>query len=265
MSNCRSVDPLVTPYVDGELPDAETQAVEAHIRACAPCRARVGVERTVRDLVRRQQPALQSDAAPADLRDRCARLPQNTGTGIISGRLTPEMIPVPITPTWRARLAPLAAAAILVLIVGGAFLYRMTQLSTRVMAATLTADHLKCAAVNGLLGTAQSATAVESSLAARFGWQAHLPERPEEAGLELVGARPCLYGEGPVAHIMYRHEGNTVSVFMLPRSARGEEQLGVLGHQASVWSDGDRTFVVIARKTAPDTHRIARFIRERLR
>ncbi len=45
----------------------------------------------------------------------------------------------------------------------------------------------------------------------------------ERAGLELVGARPCLYGEGRVAHIMYRHHGVPVSLFMLPHSARAQE------------------------------------------
>ena len=167
--------------------------------------------------------------------------------------------------TWRSRLAPLAVAATLLLIVGGAFFLRTTQLSTRVIAAELTADHLKCAVVNSLAGTSQSAAYVESSMATRFGWHAHLPEQPEAAGLELVGARPCLYGEGTVAHIMYRHEGSTISVFMLPRRQRPEEQLGVLGHQAAVWSDGDRTFVVVARKSREELQRIAAFIHDRLR
>jgi hypothetical protein len=141
----------------------------------------------------------------------------------------------------------------------------MTQISTRVMAAELTADHLKCAVINAVAGTAQSAAFVESSMSSRFGWQAELPEHPEEAGLELVGARPCLYGEGSVAHIMYKHQGNTVSVFMLPRSHRPEAHLGLLGHQAAVWSTGDRTFVVIARKSQEKFERIAAFMHDRLR
>jgi anti-sigma factor RsiW len=256
MSNCRSIDPLVTPFIDGELPAADASAVASHLRACGNCRARVAVERSVRDLMRRQQGALQSPAAPAALRGRCAMA---RGAALAAAPRTAG------TRRLFQRLAPLAVAAALVLIVGGAFLYRMTQLSTRVMAAELTADHLKCAAVNAIIGTAQTPAAVESSLAARFNWHAHLPERPEEAGLELVGARPCLYGEGKIAHIMYRHEGKTVSVFMLPRTARGEHRLGIMGHQAAVWSEGDRTFVVIARKSASDAERLANFIRERLR
>jgi anti-sigma factor RsiW len=141
----------------------------------------------------------------------------------------------------------------------------MTQISTRVMAAELTADHLKCAVMNSVTGTAQSSASVESSMSARFGWHADLPDHPEEAGLELIGARPCLYGEGTVGHIMYRHQGSTVSVFMLPRSQRPEQHLGVLGHQAAIWSSGDRTFVVIARKSQEELERIAAFIHDTLR
>jgi anti-sigma factor RsiW len=133
------------------------------------------------------------------------------------------------------------------------------------MAAELTADHLKCAVMNSVAGTAQATAVVESSMSSRFGWQAQLPEHPEAAGLELIGARPCLYGEGTVAHIMYRHEGTTVSVFMLPRSHRSEEHLGLLGHQAAIWSTDDRTFVVIARKSREELEQIASFIHDRLR
>src|SRR5262249_3167565 len=124
---------------------------------------------------------------------------------------------------WRARLTPYALAASLVLVVGGAFVYQATDKSARVLAAELTADHVKCLALNRALGTHQTAAVVESSLASGFGWRVHLPESFARADLELVGARPCLYGEGKVAHIMYRHHGEPVSLFMLPNTARAGE------------------------------------------
>jgi anti-sigma factor RsiW len=245
----------VTPYVDGELPAADVMWVDEHAAVCPPCRARIAAERAVRDLMRTRQTDLQG-SAPAELRARCAALASHGAPPVAAA--APR---VPLT----ARLVPVALAATLVLIVGGAFLYRMTQISTRVMAAELTADHLKCAVINSIAGTTQSDAVVKSSMASRFGWHAELPEHPEEAGLELVGARPCLYGEGAVAHIMYRHEGSTVSVFMLPRSHRPQQHLGLLGHQAAIWSTGDRTFVVIARKSREELERIAAFIHDTLR
>jgi hypothetical protein len=129
------------------------------------------------------------------------------------------------------------------------------------MAAELTADHVKCfSLINPLIGTQVQATDVEGSIAAAFGWPVHLPERPERADLELVGARPCLYGEGRVAHIMYRHNGHPVSVFMLPRSSRAEEIIDVLGHHACVWSAGNRTFVLVARESQTEVAQMAAFV-----
>jgi hypothetical protein len=161
----------------------------------------------------------------------------------------------------RARLVPFGLAASLVLVVAGAFVYEVTAHSTQVMAVELTADHLKCFRVlNHMLGTNQSAPAVESSMATAFDWQMQLPEHPERAGLELVGARPCLYAEGRVAHIMYRHHGHPVSLFMLPKSVRADELVQVMGHQASIWSVGDRTFVLIARESPAEVEEMASFV-----
>jgi hypothetical protein len=165
----------------------------------------------------------------------------------------------------RSRLAPYALAATIALVAGGASLYELTDRSVRVMAAELAADHIKCFGLNHVLGTHDTASVVEESIALGFGWPLHLPDRPERAGLELVGARPCLYGEGRIAHIMYRHHGNPVSVFMLPGLSRPDALVRVLGHDASVWSVGDRTFVLIAREPRVEVERMASFVHAGLR
>jgi anti-sigma factor RsiW len=156
----------------------------------------------------------------------------------------------------RTRVAPFAAAASLVLIVGAAFLYQLTSSSNRVMAAELAADHVKCFALNGILHTHDDAATVESSMVSGFGWNVHLPDPASTAGLELVGSRPCLYGEGKIAHIMYRHNGQPVSLFMLPRTARTEEFVQVLGHEAAIWCARDRTFVLVAHEPKADVQRM---------
>ena len=159
-----------------------------------------------------------------------------------------------------ARVAPFALAASLVLVVGGAFLYQATAQSARVLAVELTADHLKCFAMNSALGTHQMAAAVESSMASGFDWRMHLPDNPSRAGLELVGARPCLYGEGKIAHIMYRHNGEPLSLFMLPRSARPEQLVETLGHECAIWSSADRTFVLVSRESPAEVRRLAKYV-----
>ncbi len=160
---------------------------------------------------------------------------------------------------------PLAVAAALVLVAGGTFLYQLTSRSNRVMAAELTADHVKCFAMNAVLGTQQTSEVVEESMASGFDWPMQLPASPDRAGLELVGSRPCLYGEGRVAHIMYRYNGRPVSLFMLPKTTRGDELVEMFGHEAAIWSSGDRTFVLIARETRTDVERLVRFVQTSVR
>ena len=129
---CRQLDPIVTPYVDGELPPADRARVDDHVRVCGACRSRVAVERGVRELIQTRKTALLEERASAALRERCARVVTNDRRPA-----TAE----PRWPIWRARLAPLALAASLILLVGGAFVYQLTARSSRVMAAELTADH----------------------------------------------------------------------------------------------------------------------------
>ena len=75
-----------------------------------------------------------------------------------------------------------------------------------------------------------------------------------------LGARPCLYAKGRAAHLMYRHHGQPVSVFMLPQLARAgkpdTERVDVLGHGATVWSQDGRTFVLVARESEADMARV---------
>src|ERR1700736_5297395 len=151
MPNCWSIDPLVTPYVDGELPSADRQTVEQHMRGCTPCRARIATEQAVRDLVGASRADLIGVGAPPGLRARCM------ASGV-------PRVPASRPRTWRSRLAPLALAATLAIVVGGAFLYPLTGSSTRVMAAELTVDHMKCFLLNAALGTHDTEAAVEDQI-----------------------------------------------------------------------------------------------------
>jgi len=253
MSDCRSIDPHITPYVDGDLDAATRLRVDEHVRRCVPCHSRVTAERAVRELMRDRRAEMAAGAASAALRERCAAL----------GRAA-----APAVSRWRARMAPLAMAAGVVLVAGGAFVYEATGRSTRVLAAELTADHVKCfGLVNTLLGTNPDAAVIERAMAATFGWQMHVPDAPD-AGLELVGARPCLYAKGIAAHLMYRHHGQPLSVFMLPqltRPGQRDEMVDVLGHEAAVWSQDGRTFVVVARESEPEMARVVSVVQAALR
>jgi anti-sigma factor RsiW len=251
MSECRSIDPLVTPYVDGQLSEVSRAVVDRHLLACAACRSRIRAEQSALDLLLAHRAALRGAEAPVALLQRC--------------RAMAEQIDDPAVPAWRPRAFRLALAASVLAVVGGVSLYWLTQVSTRVMAAELAVDHMKCFVMNAVFGTSHAHADVERSLASTFSWEASLPSDPEQAGLQLVGARPCLYGEGMMAHIMYSYEGRPVSVFMLPDNRRPDELIEVMGHQAAVWTSGDRTFVLVARESPAEVQRLASFIHATLR
>jgi anti-sigma factor RsiW len=272
MSDCQRIEPFVTPFVDGELPAVDRDLVAEHVRVCAPCHSRVAAERAVRTLIHARKSALEAPCASQALRAKCAEAVQHAGRLRAQGasaspaeaRVNLERAKAGAT-LWRTRLAPIALAASLVIVVGGAFVYQITDKSARVMAAELTADHVKCFAMNSVLHTHDAPTAVESSMISGFGWQMRLPDEPARAGLELVGARPCLYGEGKVAHIMYRHQGRPMSLFMLPNASRSRELVEVLGHQAAIWCVGNRTFVLISREPKREVEQMASFVQASLR
>jgi anti-sigma factor RsiW len=252
MSDCASTDPLVTPYVDDELTVADRQRVDEHMRVCPPCHARVAAERAVHELIRARKAAFDAERASPALRATCARLKAQMAND-----------PGARAATWRTRLVPLALAATLVMVVGGAFLYQATDRSARLMAAELAADHVKCFTMNALLHTQEEPASVQQSMLSEFGWRIRVPAQREH-GLELVGSRPCLYGKGRVAHLMYRHDGRPVSIFMLPNSVRPEEVVQVMGHEAVIWSVGARTFVLITREPRAEAERMAALVQSTL-
>src|SRR5581483_7116159 len=189
MSDCRSIDPLITPYVDGDIDAPGRLRVDTHVRACPPCHSRVASERAVRELMRVKRAEIAADTAPPALRARCAALRARDGA---VASLFPS--------GWRARLTPLSIAAGVFLVLGGVGLYEATDRSTRLLAAELTADHVKCfGVVNPIVGTNADTASIERTMEETFGWQMHVPEAAG-IGLELVGARPCLYAKGRAAH-----------------------------------------------------------------
>lgn len=152
----------------------------------------------------------------------------------------------------------------MLLAVASAVIYRLTVGTPQAIAAELTADHAKCFFLNTVLRTHQSVSEVEGYLRAGFDWEAALPPHPEDVDLQLVGSRPCLYEHGKVAHIMYRHHGVPVSIFMLPGVHYTSNFLHALGHEAVVWADGQRTFVLIAKAPPEQVHEVATFAKASL-
>lgn len=264
MSKCRDLDPLFAPYADGEVDADDRVSLEAHLERCPPCRERVAEQRTVRAVLAARRPTLRACASD-HLRSRCAgyardstRRPFRFLSGGALGR-------------W----VPLSLAATLLLAVAGAFVFGLNN-KVEALAAQLTLDHVTCFQIAPeRLEHTDSATASRQWMA-RQGWPIQIPASSAIAGLELLGVRRCSMTSGRVAHLMYRWRGQPLSVFVVPRTVRaagqqqqtaGDQQEIVekFGHEAIIWSEGDRTYVVLARAQPADLQPVVVYVRANAR
>lgn len=208
-------------------------------------------------MLRARRSDLRAVRASEDLRARCRPMRAAGQVVPLINRSQPW--------AWRERLPRVAVAATLLLAIGGVAAYRATAGATQAIAAELTADHLKCFLMNGVLATHETEAEAEAYLRSAFDWHAELPDDPQEADMELVGSRWCLYEHGKVAHVMYKHNGVPVSIFMLPGTTRERSLTRALGHDAVVWADGQRTFVLVAKAPRAEIQEVATFVQNTLR
>ncbi len=245
MANCRDIDPLVTPFVDGEAAPDDEAAVAAHLEACAGCRDRVRAEQAARRAVRSRAATL-VERAPEALRSRCA-----AASHAAVARPSP----------WRMRTG-LSLAAVLVLAVAAVAAYGLVGRTSTVLAAQLTLDHLKCFSFFEASAGPGDPARLEARLHQAYGWRLSIPPDSADGRLKLVGARRCITADGGIAHILYRYEGHPISLFVLPSTERPAGRVALFGYRARVWSRGGATYVMIAGQPAPDEERVAAYLQD---
>jgi anti-sigma factor RsiW len=235
MPSCQEIDPLVTPYVDGETTAAERAMVDAHMLACPACRRRAEAESAARVTLRSR---VCFASAPDHLRTRCRRAA--TPMGRIACTYSP---------------ASLSMFAVVLVMAGGVSVYGVTRLSPTVLAAQLTLDHVKCFAIHPSTAPVDVVT-TENAFAQEHGWRLHVPSAPLSDHLQLVGVRRCFCGEGPAVHVMYRHDGNPVSLYVLPHG-RATSTASVFGHDAVMWTARDTTYVLLGKESEASLRQLA--------
>lgn len=237
--SCDEIELKLTPWADGEAPDPDRAAVDAHLSRCSTCQAQAKAEETVRAVVRARRASL-AQSAPAGLRVRCR--PQASGVSMVR------------------RWVPLSLAATLVLAIGGAFLYSLNN-RVNALAASITADHVKCfklADTNQAPDVATEAARWEQ----RHGWHlAVMPGVPAD-DIRFVGVRRCLSSGGQVAHLMYTSQGRPLSVFVWRKAEYGERELEIFGHRTLLWSSADRMYAVVGTETPERMARVAAYVRQ---
>ena len=251
MSNCRRTVEQLAPFVEGSLPQGERDEVEGHLDACPPCR-RMAVEAAGgHRLVRERSAALRDEALPPGLRSRCEGLARSGAAGA----------PRP----WLGRLATVAAIVVLLLATASTLLTLATRRSDRLLAQQLTLDHAKCFTLFASLDAAGAdAHEAEGMLQALYGWNVDVPPTSASEGITLVGARRCLYTAGTIPHVMYRVNGDAISLFMLDGQSR-QADVTTLGHRSRMWTKNGVTYVLVSSIGAesPTLDRAERYVMQK--
>ncbi len=243
--NCSEVQNMLPAYVDG-LASPKAAAIEGHLETCAVCGELAHAQSVARAVLKARAAQL-APMAPPGLRTRIianmppAQEPASPKHG--EGRVL----------AWTGRLTAFAAAAMVVLTIGAVLLPVATVRSTAILAAQLALDHLKCFTIEGHADDEPiPAAQAEATLKREFDFTVTVPASLETEKLELMAVRRCLYGDGRAAHVLYRLDGEPVSLFIIPGLARPAAELSLFGHEQVVWTAGDRTYMLIARVTTRD-------------
>jgi len=250
---CREVEEKLAAYVDGTVHSTE---IAAHLDTCVACRASAHAQTVARTVLKARAAQL-SPIAPPGLRTRIAA---NIYDGAQAPSPKPQVLPLF---GWTGRLSAFAAAAMVMLTLGAALLPMATVRSTALLAAQLALDHLKCFTIDGDADGQPIARAdAEATLLREFDFSVSVPASLPSERLDLLAVRRCLYGDGRAAHLMYRVNGEPVSLFILPGLTRPAAELSLFGHDEVVWTQGDRTYMLVARGGfGSDLARVASYLR----
>jgi putative zinc finger protein len=256
MSECRDLEPMLAPYVDGEADPKAKATVDAHLRQCPPCRDRVSDERTARDVLLARRAGLKA-CASEHLRKRCeAHRTAATGAPPLGGG---------VRPAARRTWVPLSLVATLLLAVGSIFFFGLNQ-SVEVLAAQLALDHVKCFQFPPDSGSAPADPAILAKqwYTAR-GWPVKIPASDSANDLELLAVRRCGSTEGITAHMMYRWRGAPLSVYVLnnatTRTGGVEQFVEKVGQDAVIWSKDGRTYAVVAHARRSELEPVIKYVK----
>ena len=257
MKSCHEIDPLFTPFVDGQLERDERAEVEAHLAACPPCRDRADAEHTVHAVVRSRAEAL-SGRAPGSLLARCASI------------VGPRVSPAPLAELRAAlvgqgamrRWVPLSLAATMLLGIGGVFMSGMNNRADAAFAAQLALDHTRCFELSKATPGSLAPRQAEARFREEYGLQVSVPASTPDPEIELQDVRRCEYAHGEMAHVLYRREGRPLSLFVVPDTRRRERSLEIMGHDAVIWTGQDRTYVLMGQEGQAEMLKVVGLMRQ---
>lgn len=230
---CTELETRLHAYLDAELPEAAAREVAAHVARCPHCGPWYEEQRTLRAALRERLPAFR---APDTLRAAVRR-------GL---RAAQDSEPP------RARFAAsrwLAAAAMLIVAVGGTWSLAMRAVASRTVSAEVLAAHVRALMpghLTDVLSTDQHT--VKPWFNGRLDFSPPV-ENFSGTGYPLIGGRIDYVAGRPVAVLVYGRRQHVISVMLWPAgtgSSAGPAARTVQGYHLLHWTDPGFTYWVVS-------------------
>ena len=247
--NCKELEALLDPYLDGELDAAQRSSVDQHLEGCADCRHRLDDLRALHKAL--QSPALRfqaSDTLKQRLRGELAKAAAREAR-----------------PRWP-RYAAAAAVFAVALTLGWVFLPlgHGGEDENDAMADAAIAEHAQALSDKHLTDLASAdPAAVQSWFSGKLAYSPPVHDFAGE-GYTLVGARLDHVKDEPAAALVYMHQADYVTVFVCPALKAGDTDLDAdndSGYNIVYWTKGSLSFWVVSKLDPAELKRFSESLR----
>lgn len=257
--DCGEVDRLLEPWLDGEFGEEEQAGLEAHLSACAPCRAQAASAMAFRSALRARLREAFAPGTPA------ATAPDSLRRRISAALDAEEERPAS---WWRRILQPLPVAAVAACVAGALVVFAGHR-ATDPMVEEAVRKHARDLPME--LNTASVAPEViPGILASKLDFNPRPPDFRGD-GVRLVGARLAQLREWPAAYMRYETpRGNRVGLFIIDDPHRRVPEQGhavqagpetvwianMRGYNVAVWRRNEIVYSLVADLDEADLVRL---------
>ena len=253
MAQCEGFDIQLSAYVDGELEGLAVAGVEAHLKECPACAARVTHERRLQAAFRTY---LSPDKAPDELR---FGVRESLRAAIV--RATP---PAPRRPARVAQWVALAATIAVAVLTGREWATWSAWGGAAPLESQVLAAHVRSLQVSHLNDVATSDHhTVKPWFAGKLDYSPPVPEL-DSLGFRLIGGRLDYVLDRPTAAIVYGRRQHLINLFLWPsgESSAAPRLMSDRGYQSVHGAAGGMAYWAVSDLNGQELRQFAQLVAE---
>jgi mycothiol system anti-sigma-R factor len=213
---CRQVLDRLSPFLDDELDPVASREVSQHLESCVSCAAALDRQRKLSESLKQN---LEDHRAPDLLRARVMRDLRAAGRGVDAA---PRLAAQPWR--WLSAVAPVAAAAAVVALIGGTWMMNSFSRGRAEDAAVREAvsGHVRSLMANHLTDVASTDQhTVKPWFSGKLDFSPPVTDFAA-ADYPLIGGRLDYLQGHPVAALVYMHRKHVINVFVWPQAGAAD-------------------------------------------